>query len=72
MTEENEILYGIEDVPTIEDDECGVCGEQLTKDNFSDWFIFVENDGQVYKVPCCNRCLDERNKGREKCEQPAP
>lgn len=57
------ILSGIEDVPAIADDKCGVCGAQLTKDNFSDWFIFVKNDGQMYQVPCCNPCLAERDEG---------
>ena len=59
-------LSGIEDIPAIADDKCGVCGVQLTKENFSDWFIFVKNDGQMYQVPCCNPCLAERDKGGEK------
>ena len=67
MTDEN-LLSGIDDIPAIADDKCVVCGEHLTKDNFSDWFIFVENDGQMYQSPCCDPCLEERDKVREKCE----
>ena len=63
------MLSGIDDVPAIADDKCGVCGEQLTKQNFSDWFIFVKNDKQMYKIPCCDPCLNERNKCREKSDE---
>lgn len=59
-------LLGIEDVPAIADDKCGVCGSKLTKETFSDWFIFVNNNGQMYQVPCCNSCLAERNKVEKK------
>lgn len=63
-----EILSGIEDVPAIADDKCGVCGTQLTKENFNDWFVFIRNDGQMYQVPCCDPCLIEWNKTGSKSE----
>jgi hypothetical protein len=56
-------IIGIDDVPAIEDDHCGICGVELTPLNFSDWFVFVRNDGQMYQVPCCNPCLAQRDGG---------
>jgi hypothetical protein len=67
-----DLLLGIDDIPAIADDKCAICLEYLTVENFSDWFIFVKHDGQVYKVPCCNPCLEERYKGGEKCDNPPP
>lgn len=50
------ILLGVEDVPPVADDKCFRCGVILTKDNFSDWFVFEKVGNQMYQMPICNKC----------------
>ena len=61
------MLYGIEDVPLIADENCGQCGAVLTRlhklDNFSGWFGFVKKDNQLYQIPLCVSCDKENSKG---------
>jgi len=61
------MLQGLEDLPVIADENCGQCGESLTKelklDNFSGWFGFAKKDSQMYQVPLCIACDKENSKG---------
>jgi hypothetical protein len=54
------MLSGLDDLPVIADENCGRCRTSLTieikLDNFSGWFGFIENDGQMYQVPLCIEC----------------
>jgi hypothetical protein len=66
------MLFGLEDLPVIADENCGRCRQSLTiktkLDNFSGWFGFVKNDGQMYQVPLCVACEKEDSKIAEKAE----
>lgn len=67
------ILLGIEDLPVIADENCGQCGQSLTKeialDNFSGWFGFTKKDGQMYQIPLCDFCDKENSKGGMKASE---
>ena len=67
------MLQGIEDLPVIADENCGQCGQPLTKtvalDNFSGWFGFVKKNGQMYQVPLCISCDKENSKGGLKADE---
>lgn len=61
------MLQGIEDLPVIADENCGQCGQSLTRetklDNFSGWFGFIKKYGQIYQIPLCVSCSNENSKG---------
>lgn len=67
------MLSGLEDIPVISDENCGRCGTSLTikskLDNFSGWFGFVKNDGQMYQVPLCIACEKADANITEKLEE---
>ena len=65
----NKILSGIEDVPPVADDKCCRCGVLLTKDNSSDWYVFVKVGSQMYQMPICNECSKKDNPEGVRIEQ---
>ena len=64
----DKFLSGIDDVPPVEDDKCCRCGEPLTKENFSDWFVFVKVGSQMYQMPICDECDKKQDANMEKAD----
>ncbi len=62
----NEILVGIDDIPTIAQDKCFFCDGDIPE---NPWFVFHISNGQTYLVPECDDCENKNSPEGQRIEQ---